>query len=98
LGILITQMEGNWIISLREDWYIENGKDVRDVVEYLSRYGVDMGIVNFDNFVKIHMHNSNVKVKDYDQTKAVVLELMEFKRKFGQAIKLEKKSEKDVKK
>ncbi len=83
MGILFNQRNEVWRIEIREKWLVPR-TELDGVSEVLIDHKVPFAVSVIGNNIYIDMHNVSCEFKRFDDAQQALLELIGFKKKFGQ--------------
>jgi hypothetical protein len=86
MGILITQKNNEYIISLREEWRFETIFDFSEFLAYLREHNFDISFevrMQSGKFF-VEFTNSEIKISSFGQFNPVFSRIMFYKNAYGQ--------------
>lgn len=83
MGILITQREDVWKVSLKEDWLLKNRENVLELSDFLIKNKISFKTKCMMDYCLISFENDCFESTDFGAIKKILTELLHYKNDYG---------------
>jgi len=82
MGILIRQVDKDWLIELKEEWRIEDKKEALKFVEFLLEEELKTEIYHCNGYY-FDFEKTSKRFEKYDDMFRVLKKLLDYKKRYG---------------